>query len=43
MNPAQMNQMMNSPMVQQLMSDPAFMEMMVQQNPQLRAMVEANP
>lgn len=42
-NPEQMQQMMSSPMVQQMMSNPEVMESIINSNPQMRAMMEANP
>ncbi|CAM9306645.1 unnamed protein product [Ectocarpus sp. 13 AM-2016] len=47
MDPAMMQQMMNNPMVQQMVSqmadDPAIMETMIAQNPQLQQALQANP
>ncbi|CAM9140758.1 unnamed protein product [Discosporangium mesarthrocarpum] len=46
-DPAAMSQMMNNPMVQQMVEhmsrDPAMLEGMIQNNPTLRQAVEANP
>eukprot|EP01029_Cantina_marsupialis_P028662 TRINITY_DN777844_c0_g1_i1.p1 TRINITY_DN777844_c0_g1~~TRINITY_DN777844_c0_g1_i1.p1 ORF type:complete len:510 (-),score=223.56 TRINITY_DN777844_c0_g1_i1:127-1656(-) len=46
-NPEQMDQMMNNPMVQQMMgqltSNPDFMRSMMETNPQLQALLQANP
>jgi ubiquilin len=38
-----MQQMMNSPAMQQLLSDPARIRQMLQANPQMRALMESNP
>jgi ubiquilin len=42
-NPEFMEQMMESPMVQSLMSDPAMMRNIAMSNPQLRQLMEQNP
>mmetsp|Transcript_6946 Transcript_6946/g.11604 ORF Transcript_6946/g.11604 Transcript_6946/m.11604 type:complete len:520 (+) Transcript_6946:79-1638(+) len=43
MSPAQMQQMMQNPMVQQMLQDPQMMQQMMQSNPQVRAMMQSNP
>jgi ubiquilin len=42
-NPEMMQQMMNSPMVQQMMSDPETLRSMVRMNPQLNQLMEQRP
>merc|ERR1719476_995311 len=42
-NPEMVRQMMESPMVQQMMSDPETMRMMLRMNPQLNQLMESRP
>lgn len=46
-NPEQMQQMMNSPLMNSLLDNPEFlqnmMQMQMQSNPQMRQMMESNP
>merc|ERR1719152_505102 len=42
-NPEMMRQIMESPMVQQMMSNPETMRAMMQMNPQMREMMDRNP
>merc|ERR1719476_726536 len=42
-NPEMMRQMMESPMVQQMMSDPETIRMMMRMNPQLNQLMESRP
>lgn len=42
-NPQMMSEMLNNPMVQNLLNSPSFMSTMMENNPQMRAVMESNP
>ena len=43
MDANQMSQMLSNPMVQQMLSNPAYIEQIINMDPTLKQMVDANP